>query len=393
VEGFGLASIIPTGWATPDEFIEMRVNDTSGALVADLGSRAYFANGCTAGVYNHTQYLAFNLLGKKMKYTTDMSGLGCGCNAAFYLTSMHQNREASECSDYYCDANNVCGQSCAEIDIQEGNKFSWHTTLHAKTDHGGVGKGYGGGGANWNGPRDWSSSTYGPGASCIDTMVPFQVEVAFPADASCQLTAMEVTLSQAARSDCQLKVAIDKYDGMPEMSAALSAGMTPIASYWASADMLWMDGKGADGMGACASDSPHECGKQTTFSKFSVESIPGSACVVQLTSQGPAKPAKPAEPAAAPATKTTTTTAFIVDEGGDSVFQVPPRLVGPLGFLAGALCAALPLTAFGYFQKQGMERVADAATTQRTFQTSSMNSNSLMSMASIAEMQESEQQA
>jgi len=89
----------------------------------------------------------------------------------------------------------------------------------------------------------------------------------------------EVTLSQAARTPCQLKLAIDSYNGMPEMSAALAAGMTPIVSYWSSADMLWLDGKGVDGQGLCASDSPEDCGKRTTFTNFSVAAIPGSACM------------------------------------------------------------------------------------------------------------------
>eukprot|EP00419_Tripos_fusus_P016361 CAMPEP_0172742734 /NCGR_PEP_ID=MMETSP1074-20121228/130376_1 /TAXON_ID=2916 /ORGANISM="Ceratium fusus, Strain PA161109" /LENGTH=91 /DNA_ID=CAMNT_0013573347 /DNA_START=1 /DNA_END=273 /DNA_ORIENTATION=+ len=91
-----------------------------------------------------------------------------------------------------------------------------------------------------------------------------------------------------------------------------------------------MDGKGADGMGACAIDSPDDCGKRTTFSNFSVEAIPGSACVVQLTSQRPVKPA------VAPAANMTmtTTTALVVDEGGDSGFQFPRELVGPLGFFS-----------------------------------------------------------
>jgi hypothetical protein len=295
---------------------------------------------------------------------------------------MYQNKHASECSDYYCDANDVCGRTCAEIDIQEGNKFSWHSTLHAATDPGGLGKGYGGGGPGWNGPRDWTSATYGPGASCIDTTVPFEVEVAFPADASCHLTAMEITLSQTDRSHCQLKVAIDQYDGMQDLTAALSAGMTPIASYWNSDDMLWMDGKGADGMGACATDSPDDCAKTATFSKFSVENIPGTACVVQLTNQEPAEP---------PATRTTTT-ALMVDNGGNSGFQFPLEVVGPIGFLAGALCAILVLTAYGCFQKHGMQRLPEAPT-HRTFQQSSINSNSLVSLASIAEINEAEQQA
>merc|ERR1719150_2502727 len=206
LEGFGLTSIVPTGMGSPDTFAPTHVSSAGDEIAPVLGSRAYFAQSCKAGMYDNNQYLALNLLGKKMRYTTDMSDLGCGCNAAFYLTNMHQNSQPSECSDYYCDANNVCGQSCAEIDIQEGNKFSWHSTLHGEVDHGGLGKGIGGGGAGWSGPRDWSTAEYGPGASCIDTSKPFQVEVGFPADAACQLLAMEQTAGGHVNQTIQISV-------------------------------------------------------------------------------------------------------------------------------------------------------------------------------------------
>jgi len=138
-------------------------------------------------------------------------------------------------------------------------------------------------------------------------------------------------------------------------------------------------------LGTCATDKPDDCAKRAIFSKFSVESIPGSTCAVQLTNQ------QPAEAATSTATKTTTT-ALMVDKTGNSGFKLPIEVVGPLGFLAGALCAVLVLTAVGCFQKQGMQRVPEAPT-QRTFQQSQVNSNSLVSLASIAEMQEAEQQA
>jgi len=410
LEGFGLTSIVPTGWANPDTFVASHVSSAGDELAPELGSRAYFAQSCKASVYDHNQYLALNLLGKRMRYTTDMSDLGCGCNAAFYLTSMHQNSHPSECSDYYCDANNVCGESCAEIDIQEGNRFSWHSTLHGKADHNGVGKGIGGGGAGWSGPRDWSSSEYGPGASCIDTSKPFQVEVGFPADADCQLVGMEITLSQVARSNCELKLAIDNYREMPELSKALAAGMTPIVSYWNSADMLWMDGKGSDGQGPCARDRPGDCGKRTKFSNFSVAAIPGAACQAKLTNQQPAKPdllgtdapdvlvtdvsVKDSTMAITTTTDSTmaitTTTTLLASEGPGS-FEVPIGVVGALGFLAGGLCMSIVFVVMGYIrsrQSQKMQRTLPSSSSlvsmgmQRTLP----SSNSIVSMASAREL-------
>jgi len=358
-----------------------------------LGSRAYFSQSCEAGVYDHNQYLAFNLVGKRMRYTTDMSDLGCGCNAAFYLTSMHQNSHPSECSDYYCDANNVCGESCAEIDIQEGNKFSWHSTLHGKVDHGGLGAGIGGGGANWNGPRDWSTSEYGPGASCIDTSKPFQVEVGFPANVACQLQAMEITLSQAAHSDCKLTLSIAEYAEMPEMSAALAAGMTPIVSYWSSGDMLWMDGNGADGQGPCATDSPDQCGKSARFSNFSIAAIPGNACMHVLTDQMPAPPALPPKIGRTTAT-TTTQEAYggssLAPGGTSGEADTQLQVAGPLGFLLGAFSASLIFVVMGFIRSRQAQPKPERPE-MRTLQTSLSNNNILMSHASMVEQREAEQ--
>jgi len=295
--GYGSVAIVPTGWAeTAMSAFEVR---PGGEMRPKMGSRAYFADACTAGVYDHNQYVALKLLGKKMRYSLDVSGAGCGCNAAFYLTSMRQNPHKSQCSDYYCDANNVCGESCAEIDIQEANMFAWHSTLHTAQDHGGKPAGYGGGGPGWSGPRDFGRGEYGPGAKCIDTNKPFQVEVSFPVDAQGSLQAMEVMLSQEGHY-CPLKMRIDNYGGMGELSHALELGMTPIVSYWSADNMLWMDGAGVDGMGACQTDSAKSCGDSVRIYDFAVGDI-GSEFPPPAPS-GPLVTSAPAAPSAPPTT-------------------------------------------------------------------------------------------
>jgi len=210
---------------------------------------------------------------------------------------------------------------------------------------------------------------------------------------------------------------------MPELSKALAAGMTPIVSYWSSADMLWMDGKGSDGRGPCARDSPDECSKRTKFSNFSVAAIPGTACKAKLTDQQPAKPdllvtdvpdvlvsaasakkvtdvpdvlapiasAKESTITMTITTTTTTTTSTattttkttttplaskdIADRGAGS-FQVSAGLVGTLGFLGGAMCLGIVFVVVAYIRSGKSQKM------KRTLP----SSNSLVSMASAREL-------
>jgi len=266
-----MTQIVPTGWGNPKG--SAAIDLPSGRLMPHMGARAYFAGACTAGTYNNTQYMALNLLGRSLTFTADLRGAGCGCNAALYLVSMRQNRQPSTCHDYYCDANKVCGVSCAEIDIMEANMFSWHTTLHTAHDHNGVGSGYGGG-DGYNGPRDWTGPQYSPRSSCIDTTLPFQVAASFPVDGQGKMSALEVKLTQAGRS-CSVSARVDGYAGFGELTAALSMGMTPVVSYWSSDEMLWMDGKGSDGQGPCERDNAKACADSVKFYDFSIQPITG----------------------------------------------------------------------------------------------------------------------
>ena len=81
----------------------------------------------------------------------------------------------------------LCGISCVEVGVQEASKRAWHSMLHSALDHSGVGGGYSGG-LDWNGPRDFKSQQYGPGAYCIDTLLPIEIVVSSPFNAQGQLT-------------------------------------------------------------------------------------------------------------------------------------------------------------------------------------------------------------
>mmetsp|Transcript_11967 Transcript_11967/g.15755 ORF Transcript_11967/g.15755 Transcript_11967/m.15755 type:complete len:377 (-) Transcript_11967:159-1289(-) len=238
------------------------------------GGRAYLADSCEEEVYDPSTYTAFKLLDKTLTYTTDMSNVDCGCNAALYLVSMPQNDDKSACDDYYCDANAVCGVRCSEIDIQEGNKWAWHSTAHVAADGDGAPVGYGGGGDSWNGPRDFTTEEYGPGGSVIDTNSAFQVSVSFPTGSDGKLSAQLMILSQEGRS---LSFGVDSYtydntNGFDELTDSLTAGMSVVFSYWCSSDMLWLDGAGQDGQGPCGTEAEDisKCGDFASFYDFVV---------------------------------------------------------------------------------------------------------------------------
>merc|ERR1712125_160864 len=98
-------SLVNAKWneaGDPDPLREVAVLNNT--IIPHMSGRAYFAKTCVDGKYDFREYVALNLLGKSMQYTTDISEVGCGCNVAVYLTSMAQNRRPTKCSDYYCDA-------------------------------------------------------------------------------------------------------------------------------------------------------------------------------------------------------------------------------------------------------------------------------------------------
>ena len=256
-------------WNVPED-LAGNVEVVNGAIEVFMKGRTYFSDACGAK-FNNSRYSRLYLLGKRLRWTTDISQTDCGCNAAFYLGSLHQNADVSKCEDYYCDANDVCGVRCAEIDLQEANKHAFHSVLHLQDDNSGSGLGYGGGGIDWSWHRDWTKEEYGPGANCIDTNHPFEVEIGFPLGSNGELQALTTRLSQVG-SPCELQAEIQTasyiFQGRPsasELTQALHEGMTPIVSYWSNEDLQWMDGKGADGLGPCAEDVPDSCGPSVQF--------------------------------------------------------------------------------------------------------------------------------
>jgi hypothetical protein len=275
IAGHGSVSLVNTNWNTPTDLASPVKVEGGNKVIVDLKGRTYISNRCSPGYFDNEEYATIRLLGKRMRYTVDLSSLGCGCNAAFYLTNMRQNYNKTSCGDFYCDAMSVCGVACMEVDIQEANKRAWASTMHMPDDAPGVSMGYGGG-TNYTGRRDWDSSQYGPGGACIDTTAaPVDVTVDFPVARNGSFMGMVITLGQAGHN-CKLSSRIRRYhlDGRDALSAvadALQAGMTPVISYWSSKEMLWMDGKGDDELGPCAEDFPRSCPESVSFYNFAIE--------------------------------------------------------------------------------------------------------------------------
>ena len=143
VRGYGPVELIAAkinqgGKRSGNKALNKAYGSYDNEIVASMNSRTYLGDGCVEGAYANVEYGSWKLLGKTLSYEVDLSKAGCGCNAALYLTSMRQNDRPSDCSDYYCDANSVCGVACAEIDMMEANTRAFHATLHARDDHAGV---------------------------------------------------------------------------------------------------------------------------------------------------------------------------------------------------------------------------------------------------------------
>jgi hypothetical protein len=314
--GEGWVNLVNAMVNTPgDEAQKVEVQD--GAIVAWMSGRTYFADSCSEESYEAVEYKALPLLGRTIKWTIDLNGAGCGCNAAVYLTSLAQNTKKSDCDDYYCDANKVCGVGCAEVDLQEANMHSWRSTLHVAEDGEGEGAGYGGMGPH---KKTWGPLDYGPNGKCVATTSPFDVEVGFPVDENGMLKAMQVILSQEGKP-CKISATVDSYkfgakNGIAEVSEALAAGMTPIISYWSNVGLGWMDGSrpdpGGGVEGVCEIDTPKDCPEYVKIYGFSVmdgvsEPPPTTTTSPPPTTSAAASPVQGFGPGAGAATATPAT--------------------------------------------------------------------------------------
>ncbi len=238
-----------------------------------FNSRSYlldtYAGQCESSTINSTfdcvDYTAgaYHLAGQTLSFELDLSEAGCGCNAAVYLVAMpRMGLNPTTCGDHYCDANSVCGATCAEIDLVEANKAAFVSTVHVADDPNGEGFGLGhyvkSGSEKALLPEE-GTCAYGPRQMCtIDTNQPFVARFRF-SDVG-EPFGIEVSLHQT-RDDGVARTArmgvpvryLDK-PGKGAVGSAdaanavlreqLDSGLTLVVSYWAGAkkkEMAWLD--------------------------------------------------------------------------------------------------------------------------------------------------------
>jgi len=224
----------------------IRINGN--ALTVEHDRRLYLAGTC-ANDFGPNIFKSLMLLDKTFSFTADLSQVGCGCNAALYLVAMpaynQQNQpDPTKCGDYYCDANNVCGVYCPEMDIFEANNRALAVTPHRCSAP--QGKYYPScdrGGCGLNTYR-MNNQAYGPGGNfIINTQSPFRVSMSFTTSGG-SLNNITTVLSQNGKTYRFMHGDSNCGGGYLEsLTDAFKQGFVVAISYWGDlgSGMSWLD--------------------------------------------------------------------------------------------------------------------------------------------------------
>jgi len=212
--------------------------------------RTYLVRECPQS-FTPTMYAPeFSFLGKTLSYTVDLAKVPCACNAALYLVAApgydaNQKPFPSQSGDYYCDANQVGGLYCPEMDIMEANNAAFQVTPHKcdapqglhynNCDRGGCGLN----------THRINATAFGPGQNFgVNTQLPFRVATSFLTDGSGQLSSIKTELSQGSQ-----RVVLTHNSNncgstyLPNLTAIMKQGMVITFSLWGDtgSTMSWMD--------------------------------------------------------------------------------------------------------------------------------------------------------
>ena len=207
----------------------VHIDDTK--MTLEHGPRIYLGEKCTPTM-SPDMYWRPNWENRTLSYTVDLSQVSCACNVALYMTSM-PTTEPTKCGDYYCDANEVCGKFCTEMDIMEANREAFAITPHQCTgncpdctcDRGGCGA---------------HVPSYGPGSNfAIDTTKPFRVSISFGQGTPTTIISQGSGAGDDASSGGQSQVVHSKCG----LGSKFAEGMVIILSSWGTdaKTMSWLD--------------------------------------------------------------------------------------------------------------------------------------------------------
>ena len=249
----------------PDWSKEFVTISNESSITLHGGGRVYLGNSDHIGM---NSYYEMDLFGKRLVFDVDLSGVGCNCNGALYLVSMPaynsgQQPQPGKNGEYYCDANQVGGTYCPEMDVFEANKYAMASTAHTcqyqaphyypSCDRGGCGENV----------LNAAYSQYGPG-KYIDTNKPFTLSVSFIVQNG-NLATVNNYFYQEGRN-IQFNACNPNY--LQWMGKSLP-GIVMTMSLWGTGDggMSWLDGKsgchGGCNLGA----------SRVTFSNIRIENL------------------------------------------------------------------------------------------------------------------------
>ena len=232
------------------------------------GGRVYLGDSSSSTITT-TSFYNMPLLGKRLTFNVDMSQVGCNCNGALYFVTMPGYNSAQqpvpgEHNEYYCDANDVGGVWCPEMDTMEANKYAMASTAHtcdyhaphyySSCDRGGCGTNV----------LDADFSGYGPGKR-IDTNRPFTLAISFITGGNGRLSTVTNYFTQGSQT---LKFDSCNADYLQWMGYSLP-GIVMTMSLWGTGNggMSWLDGKSGCQGGCNLADS------KVTFSNIRLDDL------------------------------------------------------------------------------------------------------------------------
>ena len=232
----------------PEGFAEESYNGAEGViqgadttLTVSGNVRAYWVQDSDQHAWSSLEYVPLDLRGKSLRWTSDMSRVGCACNAALYLVAMPPRGHGD--ASGYCDIQGSGKGECLEIDLLEGNKKAIQTTLHTQTGKSSDGTcNQYGCAVNWG--KD-DQSHYGLG-SMIDSGRPYELDAAFDDDGH-----MTVRIQQDGvwHDYWDVHSAGNGRKGVPEEASkavadAMGRGLVLTVSLWEAKDnMAWLNGE------------------------------------------------------------------------------------------------------------------------------------------------------